>query len=133
MGRCRAVTIRKERCRRQAPEGETLCALHRRARFDAAEAEIVAGFYEDFFDEETRALLQNAAGNGLSAEAELVRVLIRRALAEGKPASQVAELCETLARLLKTQHALQGKNVRDLDQALGVALDAIAREMGEHL
>lgn len=91
------------------------------------------GLYEGCLDEEGRAALARALAAGLDQETALLRVLIRRALLEGKPATQVAYLVDCLARLLKTQHVLSGKVGKQLDEAIAAALDAIAAEMGAHV
>ncbi|MHB1133734.1 MAG: hypothetical protein ACYC4L_15280 [Chloroflexota bacterium] len=77
-----------------------------------------------------RAHLTAAAGEGLAAETQILRLLIRRALDEGRPAGQVADLIDCLARVLRTQHALSGTNAKQLDEALANALDKIAAEIG---
>lgn len=153
MERCTATIKRTgERCRLPAAPGDHLCPRHRR-RSDAqgratrkeglpaggdrgdgaATVALDGGPYEDLFDDEDRAALARALDAGLSHEAALLRVLIRRAVSEGRPSAQVAQLAGTLARLLRTQAGLGRQHVRDLDEALAAALDAIAREIGFNL
>ncbi len=91
------------------------------------------GLYAGLLDEGERAALALAAGCGLEQELAVVRVLIRRALVEGRPAREVTALVDCLGRALKTQHVLQGKAAKQLDEALAAALDAIAVEMGANL
>ncbi|MHB1007554.1 MAG: hypothetical protein ACYC3S_18225 [Chloroflexota bacterium] len=100
------------------------------ARAGAANA---LGLYADLLDEGERTALALAADCGIEQELSVVRVLIRRALIEGRPTREVAGLVDCLARLLKTQHVLKGKAAKQLDEALAAALDAIAAEMGAAL
>jgi hypothetical protein len=88
------------------------------------------GLYTDCLQEEDRAALAQVSGSGLEQEMAVVRLLIRRAIADGRPAREVAQLLTCLSGLLKTQHVIAGKNAKQLDEALAAALDAIAVEMG---
>ncbi|MCL5110598.1 MAG: hypothetical protein M1401_17375 [Chloroflexi bacterium] len=94
---------------------------------------INVGPYEDCLTPADRDALSRATATGLDEETALLRVLIRRALVEGKPATQVAYLVDCLTRLLKARHVLTGKAAKSLDEALAKALDAIAAEMGATL
>ncbi|MHB1415428.1 MAG: hypothetical protein ACYC1C_09260 [Chloroflexota bacterium] len=91
------------------------------------------GLYAACLDDEERQALERALAAGLDEETALLRVLIRRALLEDKPATQVAYLIATLSQLLKTQHVIAGQAAKQLDEALAQALDAIAAEMGAAL
>jgi hypothetical protein len=88
------------------------------------------GLYGDCLGEDDRAALAQVSGRGLEHELAVVRVLIRRAIADGRPSREVAQLLTCLAGLLKTQHVIAGKNAKQLDEALAAALDAIAVELG---
>lgn len=92
-----------------------------------------AGLYLDCLGEGDRLALTLAGGSGLEQEMAVVRLLIRRAILDGRPAREVAQLLNCLAGLLKTQHVLAGKNAKQLDEALAAALDAIAAEIGVNL
>lgn len=100
---------------------------------DSATEGAEGGLYETALDPADRAALESALAAGLDAETALMRVLIRRALVEGRPAAQVAYLVSVLAQIVKTQHVLAGKSAKQLDEALAAALDAIAAEMGVKL
>lgn len=91
------------------------------------------GLYAGCLDDEERTALVQVAGSGLEQELAVVRVLIRRAIVEGRPAREVAQLLTCLSQLLKTQHVIGGKNAKQLDEALAAALDAIGAEMGVSL
>lgn len=99
----------------------------------AADEPAANGLYGGCFDPADQAALSSAIAAGLDEETALMRVLIRRALLEGRPAQQVAYLISVLANLVKTQHVLAGKSAKQLDEALANALDAIAAEMGVKL
>ena len=94
------------------------------------ECATASGLYAACLDEADQAALARALGAGLDEETALLRVLIRRALLEGQPATQVAYLVNSLASLLKTRHVLAGKVGKQLDEAITAALDAIAAESG---
>lgn len=96
------------------------------------EAGTSPGPYDVCLDEEGKAAIARALAAGLDDETALLRVLIRRALLEGKPSTQVAYLVNTLASVMKTHHVLTGKVGKQLDEAITAALDAIATEMGAH-
>ncbi|MDA8218222.1 MAG: hypothetical protein M0Z94_11460 [Dehalococcoidales bacterium] len=91
------------------------------------------GLYAACLDDEERQALERALAAGLDEETALLRVLIRRALLQDKPATQVAYLVQTLSQLLKTRHVIAGQAAKQLDEALAQALDAIAAEMGAAL
>ncbi len=99
-------------------------------------AKRLRGLYADCLDEDERALLAQAlasASGGLEEELAVARVLIRRAIIDGRPAREVTALLNCLAGLLKTQHVLSGHNAKQLDEALAAALDAISVELGVSL
>ncbi len=99
----------------------------------AADEQGASSLYGGCLDQADQAALAAALAAGLDEETALLRVLIRRALLEGRPAQQVAYLISVLANLVKTQHVLAGKSAKQLDEALAAALDAIAAEMGVKL
>ena len=138
MERCQAIVKGTgRRCRRRAAADDELCAQHRAlasgGKEIAAAGEHAAGLYDECLDAADRAALDRATAAGLDHETALLRVLIRRALIEGKPATQIAYLVDCLTRLLKTRHVLAGKSAKQLDEALAAALDAVAAELGVKL
>lgn len=101
----------------------------RRAVTVPAAVEASEGLYAGCLEEEDREALARARDGGLEQEMAVVRVLIRRAIVEGRPAREVAQLLTCLSQLLKTHHVISGHNAKQLDDALAAALDAIGAEM----
>jgi hypothetical protein len=87
--------------------------------------------YESLFSEDERAALKEAVeGNDLQQEVELLRVLIRRGVAEGLDLETLSRALGRLAQLLRVQHVIAGQAAQSLDEALAKALEEIANEVG---
>lgn len=124
--------------RGKARANDELVSARRRGKPQGAAAPCqqaagAGGPYTDCLTGDERAALAQVAGSGLEQEMAVVRVLIRRAIVEGRPARDVAHLLNCLSHLLKTQHVISGKNAHRLDEALAAALDAIGAELGASL
>ncbi|MCL5074201.1 MAG: hypothetical protein M1136_00905 [Chloroflexi bacterium] len=92
------------------------------------------GFYAHIFTPAEQADLAAALGDpSLADEIALLKVLIRRALAEEPDLKMVRAAVDTLCRALKVQYALRGKAARNLEEALAKALDEIGNELGMSL
>lgn len=89
-----------------------------------------AGFYSSLLTEEEQAALAAAEVDSIDDEVALLKVAIRRAVAEGADLRQLAAGTDALGRALKVQHGLKGKAARGLDEALARALEEIGREIG---
>lgn len=92
-------------------------------------------FYLDLFTAEERAALAGAVeGNDLEQEVRLLRVLIRRAVAEGgpkgTPLETVSRALGRLAQMMRVQHVIAGEAAKSLDEALAKVLEEIATEVG---
>lgn len=92
-------------------------------------------FYLDLFTAEERAALAGAVeGNDLEQEVRLLRVLIRRAVAEGGPKGTsletVSRALGRLAQMMRVQHVIAGEAAKSLDEALAKVLEEIATEVG---
>lgn len=97
-------------------------------RGSAAEARKL---YEDLFQPEERAALAGAAErDDLEQEVELLRVLIRRGVAEGADLETVSRSIGRLAQALRVQRVLKGDAAKSLDEALARALEEIGNELG---
>ncbi len=87
--------------------------------------------YESLFSAEERAALKEAVeGNDLQQEVELLRVLIRRGVAEGLDLETLSRAMGRLGQLLRVQHVIAGQAAKSLDEALAKALEEIAAEIG---
>jgi hypothetical protein len=87
--------------------------------------------YQDRFTSEERAALTGAAeSNDLEQELGLLRVLIRRGVADGQDLETVSRSIARLAQALRVQHVLKGQAARNLDEALARALEEIGNELG---
>lgn len=87
--------------------------------------------YQSLFSEDERAALKEAVEeNDLQQEVELLRVLIRRGVAEGLDLETLSRAMGRLAQLLRVQHVIAGQAAKNLDEALAKALEEIASEVG---
>ncbi len=88
-------------------------------------------FYASLYgDRAERSAVRGLAGADLAAEIALLRVLIRRAVAEGADLETVSRACGRLAQMLRVQRALSGEAARSLDEALAKVLEEISTEVG---
>ena len=102
----------------------------KRAR-PVAPSETERKLYEDLFTADERAALAGAATtNDLEQELELLRVLIRRGVAEGLDLETLSRSIARLAQARRVQHVVRGQAARSLDAALARALDEIGDELG---
>jgi tape measure domain-containing protein len=87
--------------------------------------------YADLFSAEERSALASAlARDDLEQEVALLRVLIRRAAAEGVSLETLSRAMGRLAQMLRVQHVLRGQAARSLDEALARVLEEIGNELG---
>ena len=87
--------------------------------------------YQDLFTDEERAALTGAAeSNDLEQELGLLRVLIRRGVAEGLDLEMLSRAIARLAAALRVQHVVRGQAAKNLDDALARALEEIGNELG---
>ena len=87
--------------------------------------------YRDLFTSEERAALAGALEtNNLEEELGLLRVLIRRGVAEGLDLETLSRSIARLAQALRVQHVVRGQAARNLDDALARALEEIGNELG---
>ncbi len=87
--------------------------------------------YQDLFTDAEKAALAGAAeSNDLEQELGLLRVLIRRGVAEGQDLETLSRSIARLAQALRVQHVLRGQAAKNLDQALAKALEEIGNELG---
>ena len=87
--------------------------------------------YESLFTAEERAALKEAVEeNDLDQEVELLRVLIRRGVADGVDLETLSRALGRLAHMMRVQHVIQGQAAKNLDEALAKVLDEIASEIG---
>jgi len=87
--------------------------------------------YFDLFTPDERAALADAAeDNDLHQELALLRMLIRRGVAEGVDLETISRAMGRLAQMMRVQHVIRGQAVKNLDDALAKALEEIANEMG---
>ena len=87
--------------------------------------------YGSLFTAEERAVLAGAAeSNDLEPELELLRVLIRRGVADGLDLETLSRSIARLAQALRVQHVVRGQAARNLDEALARALEEIGNELG---
>jgi hypothetical protein len=99
-------------------------------RKGARAKEAARRLYEDLFTAEERAALAGAAeSNDLAEERDLLRVLIRRGLAEGLDLETLSRAIARLAQALRVQHVLKGQAAKNLDEALGRVLEEIGSEL----
>lgn len=108
------------KARRGGPEGDP------RSRPSA----VARRLYQSLFSEEERKALAGAVeGNDLEQEVELLRVLIRRGVAEGVDLETLSRSLGRLAQILRVQHVIRGQAAKNLDDALARALAEIANEL----
>jgi hypothetical protein len=102
------------------------------SRGKAARANAAARrLYQDLFTSDERAALAGAAeSNDLEQELGLLRVLIRRSVAEGLDLETVSRSIARLAQVLRVQHVVKGQAAKNLDEALARALEEIGNELG---
>src|SRR5262249_17747040 len=87
--------------------------------------------YQDLFSDAERAALAGAAERqDLDQELELLRVLIRRSVAEGQDLELVSRSIGRLAQALRIQRVLKGEAAKNLDEALARALGEIGNQRG---
>lgn len=87
--------------------------------------------YRHLFTPEERAALGEAAEtNDLEQEVDLLRVLIRRAVADGTDLETVSRSLGRLGQLLRVQRVIRGEAAQSLDAALARALEEIGNELG---
>ena len=87
--------------------------------------------YRALFTAEERSVLAGAAEReDLDQELELLRVLIRRGVAEGQDLETLSRSIARLAQALRVQHVLRGQAAKNLDDALARALEEIGNELG---
>ena len=87
--------------------------------------------YQDLFSDAERAALAGAAERqDLDQELELLRVLIRRSVAEGQDLELVSRSIGRLAQALRIQRVLKGEAAKNLDEALARALEEIGNQLG---
>jgi len=87
--------------------------------------------YEDLFSADERAALADAvASSDLEQEVALLRVLIRRGVAEGVDLETLSRSLGRLVQMLRVQRVIQGQAAKSLDEALGRVLEEIGNEMG---
>jgi len=88
--------------------------------------------YEDLFSEEERqALLGAVESADLEGEVALLRVLIRRGVAEGVDLETLSRSIARLAQAMRDQHVIRGQSAKNLDEALARVLEEIGNELGE--
>lgn len=91
----------------------------------------VRQMYEDLFSEEEReALLGAVQSADLEGEVALLRVLIRRGVAEGVDLETLSRSIARLAQAMRVQHVIRGQSAKNLDEALARVLDEIGSELG---
>ncbi len=91
----------------------------------------VRRLYHGLFTREERAALEDAAeGNDLDQEVELLRVLIRRGVAEGVDLETLSRSMGRLAQMLRVRHVIRGNAAKSLDEALARVLEEIGNEVG---
>lgn len=94
-------------------------------------AEVSRRLYQDLFSAEERAALEGAAvGSDLEQEVGLLRVLIRRSVAEGVDLETLSRSLGRLAQMLRVQRVLAGDAAKNLDEALAKVLEEVANEVG---
>lgn len=99
----------------------------RAGRGDAARARKL---YEDLFAPDERAALAGAAErDDLEEEVTLLRVLIRRGVAQGVDLETMSRSIGRLAQALRVQRVLKGEAAKSLDEALAKALELIGEEL----
>ncbi|HVC33318.1 MAG TPA: hypothetical protein VNL16_07395 [Chloroflexota bacterium] len=87
--------------------------------------------YQDLFSAQERATLEGAAeDNDLEQEVGLLRVLIRRGVADGVDLETLSRSLGRLAQMLRVQHVIRGQAAKNLDEALARALEEIGNELG---
>ncbi|MGH2461090.1 MAG: hypothetical protein ACRDIY_19710 [Chloroflexota bacterium] len=87
--------------------------------------------YHGLFSAEERAALEGAAeGNDLDQEVDLLRVLIRRGVAEGVDLETLSRSLGRLAQMLRVRHVIRGQAAKSLDEALARVLEEIGNEVG---
>jgi hypothetical protein len=87
--------------------------------------------YGDLFTSEERDSLDGALLAGdLTQEVALLRVLVRRAVADETDLETVSRALARLAQMLKVQHVLTGDAAKGLDEALAKVLAEIGTEIG---
>lgn len=99
-----------------------------RRRRGAADARRLYGGL--FSDEERAALAGALEQDDLEQELQLLRVLIRRAVAEGLDLETISRSIGRLAQAARIQHVLRGDAAKSLDAALARALEEIGNELG---
>lgn len=93
--------------------------------------EVARRLYQDLFTSGERAALAGAAeSNDLEQELGLLRVLIRRSVAEGQDLETVSRSIARLAQALRVQHVVKGQAAKNLDEALAKVLAEVGAEMG---
>ena len=136
---CKATTKRGKRCRRPAQAGSDYCGLPQHGGSGrspgAPEGNVnarVHGFYSKHLTTEELEDLAvvAAAAAGLEDEIGLLRVRIRRALAEGCDLDQVSRALGRLTQMLKAQRQISGEAADSFQQALAEVLDGLEEELG---
>ena len=82
-----------------------------------------------FTSEEQAALADGVESNDLEPELDLLRVLIRRGVAEGVDLETVSRSIARLAQALRVQHVVRGQASRSLDEALPRVLEEVRDEL----
>jgi hypothetical protein len=101
------------------------------ARHRGRETAEARRLYQDLFSDAERAALAGAAERqDLDQELELLRVLIRRSVAEGQDLELVSRSIGRLAQALRIQRVLKGEAAKNLDEALARALEEIGNQLG---
>ena len=91
----------------------------------------VRQLYHGLFSSEERAALEGAAeGNDLDQEVDLLRVLIRRGVADGVDLETLSRSLGRLAQMLRVRHVIRGDAAKSLDEALARVLEEIGNEVG---
>jgi hypothetical protein len=87
--------------------------------------------YQDLFTPEEQAALAGAVeSDDLEQELGLLRVLIRRGVADGVDLETLSRSIARLAQAARVQHVVRGQSTRNLDDALARALEEIGNELG---
>jgi len=103
----------------------------RRRKGKAASKNAARRIYDDLFtDDERRALLGALESADLEGEVALLRVLIRRGVADGVDLETLSRSIARLAQALRVQHVIRGQSAKNLDEALARVLEEVGNELG---
>lgn len=125
---CTATLSSGQRCRRECQNGLPVCSYHRRKD----ERHQARGFYtQRLFPEERQALAESDELEGIDAEIQVLRVLIRRVV-DAADIEAARRAIATLVDALRARQKLVAAHGQ-MESTLDRVLDSLSKEFGVDL